>query len=112
MGLGLICLGMLPPGFLRKSTRKHLDTGCLHPDGLKHPFRIYSTSSTNLALRYAKDPLSLSEEEKSKLKWEGNFQERSILESTCPSLPTNDPTLIAINERLTFQTEEGFEIIL
>lgn len=92
--------------------KDNYNTGALHPDGLKNPPIYYAIPPTTLAHSYAADPNSLSDEEMTRLQWEGGFQERSILEMAIPPLSPTDPILMSISKRLRIPTETGFSILL
>lgn len=91
---------------------KELDTGALHPDGFKNPREYYAIHPSTLAHRYAADFTSLSEEEISRLEWEGGYKEREIIENAPNLISQNDPILLAITERLQLDSKTGYTILL
>jgi hypothetical protein len=105
-------LSEIPSNFRLKQKIKDLDTGALHPDGLKNPNDYYIVPPITLAHKYVADKSSLSEEEKSRLKWEGDYKEREILEHATVPLPYDDPILESINERLRVESKKGYFLFL
>ncbi|MHA1647952.1 MAG: leucine-rich repeat domain-containing protein [Promethearchaeota archaeon] len=73
-------------------------------------YRYYEKSPIILAQQYAKDPKSLTVDERERLAWEGSHREREILEMKVQS---NDPILLEINKRLTleFPNNRGLKLM-
>jgi Leucine-rich repeat (LRR) protein len=106
-------LSGLPPMLRKKRDYNNpIDTGNLHPDGLKNPLEYYAISPIVLAHRYAANPQSLSSEERTRLQWEGGYEERTILETAIPRISSDDLVLRAITERLQVPTQNGFSLLL
>jgi hypothetical protein len=97
-------LSDLPYSFIAHNRKRDLDTGALHPESLKKPWEYFAIPPNDLAQKYADDPDSLSDQGKSRLKWEGGYLEREIIEG---SVSENDPILASINNRLRILSKNG-----
>lgn len=73
---------------------------------------FYKRHPLELAIQYAVDPHSLTDDEQERLQWEGGVQERQILENS-PLITAKDPILTAIRERLNIAlTDQPSTILL
>ena len=72
-------------------------------------YTYYHRSPIDLAESYAKEPASLTEEEKDRLIHEGSGSERDML---MLQLPPSDPVIEAITTRLTVAVDNGYSILL
>jgi len=71
-------------------------------------FEYYKKSPRKLALQYANDQDSLSDEERERLAYEGGWKEREIIEL---KVTPNDSILAEITKRLTIEFPNGFKIL-
>jgi hypothetical protein len=106
-----------------RNLRNVFDTGALHPEieeilgksyvsrtNIDKTVAYYAIPPHELARRYARDVLSLSIQEKSRLLWEGGPIERDILEAA--HFLSSDPVIRAITDRLSVKTRKNFSLLL